>query len=154
MEHGLGRHAAAVEAGAAHLVLFDDRDLRAELGRADGRDIAAGAAADDQNGTGLGLLLRRGSGSRDSGRDRSTARARRHSFARGAKPADRRLARDGLARRDQDLQQDAVRLGFDVVGELVGGDRIDDLALLDGVSLFLLPLVDGTLGHGQAELRH
>ena len=49
VEHGLCRHAAAVEAGAAYLVLLNERHLRAELGCADCRNIAAGASADHQN---------------------------------------------------------------------------------------------------------
>ena len=48
LEQRLRRNAADVEAGAAmRLALFDDRDLQAELRRADGADIAAGAGADD-----------------------------------------------------------------------------------------------------------
>ena len=48
MQQGLRRNAADIEAGAAMGgALFDDRDFEAELGRADGADIAAGAGADD-----------------------------------------------------------------------------------------------------------
>ena len=49
VEHGLGRHAAAVEAGAADLVLFDQGHLGAQLRGPDRRDIAAGAAAHHQD---------------------------------------------------------------------------------------------------------
>ena len=53
VEEGLGGDAADVEAGAAEAdligfgSLLDDRDLFAELGRADRADVAAGAGADD-----------------------------------------------------------------------------------------------------------
>ena len=48
VEQRLRRDAADIEAGAAEgRVLLDDGDLEAELGGADGADIAAGAAADD-----------------------------------------------------------------------------------------------------------
>ena len=48
VQQRLGRDAADVEAGAAMgLALFDDGGLQAELGGADGADIAAGAGADD-----------------------------------------------------------------------------------------------------------
>ena len=42
----LGRDAAPVQADAAQMLALDQRRLHAELGRADRRDIAAGAAAD------------------------------------------------------------------------------------------------------------
>jgi hypothetical protein len=42
----LGRDAAPVEADAAQMLALDQRRLHAELRRADGRDIAAGTAAD------------------------------------------------------------------------------------------------------------
>jgi hypothetical protein len=47
MEKGLRRNAAAVEAGAAHLLLLDDCDLESQLGSTDGADISGGAAPDD-----------------------------------------------------------------------------------------------------------
>ena len=48
MQQRLGRNAADIEAGAAEgRALLDHGDLQAELRRADGADIAAGAAADD-----------------------------------------------------------------------------------------------------------
>src|SRR5438874_12954944 len=45
----LGRNAAPVEADAAEIGFFHDRGLEAELGGADGGDIAAGAGADDDD---------------------------------------------------------------------------------------------------------
>src|SRR5205823_1828233 len=45
----LGRDAAAVEAGAAHLVLLDDGDAQAGAGAVERGGIAAGAAADDDD---------------------------------------------------------------------------------------------------------
>ena len=48
VQQRLRRNAADVEAGAAvGRALLDHRDLQAELRRADGADIAAGAGADD-----------------------------------------------------------------------------------------------------------
>ena len=48
VEERLGRNAADVEAGSAErLHLLDHGDLHAELGRANGADVAAGAGADD-----------------------------------------------------------------------------------------------------------
>jgi hypothetical protein len=47
LEEGLGGDAATVETGAAELELLDDGDLETELGGADGGDVAAGAAAED-----------------------------------------------------------------------------------------------------------
>ena len=43
----LGRDAAPVEADAAQILALDDRGLQAELRRADGSDIAAGAGTED-----------------------------------------------------------------------------------------------------------
>jgi hypothetical protein len=45
----LGRNAAPVETDAAQVVALDDRRLEAELGGADGGDVAAGAGADDDH---------------------------------------------------------------------------------------------------------
>ena len=45
----LGRDAAPVETNAAEIIALDDGRLEAELRRADGGDIAAGAGADDEN---------------------------------------------------------------------------------------------------------
>ena len=45
----LGRDAAPVEADAAQPVALDDRGLQAQLRRADGADIAARPAADDDD---------------------------------------------------------------------------------------------------------
>ncbi len=45
----LGRDAAPVEADAAQMLALDDGRLEAELRRADGCDVAAGSAADDQD---------------------------------------------------------------------------------------------------------
>src|SRR5262249_3238269 len=47
LEESLGRDAASVEAGAAEFDLFDDGDVETELLGADGGDVAAGAAAED-----------------------------------------------------------------------------------------------------------
>ena len=47
-EQGLGRDASPVEAHATGPVLLDDRHPQAELGGADGRDVAAGAGAHDR----------------------------------------------------------------------------------------------------------
>jgi hypothetical protein len=47
LEERLGRNAADQQAGAAErLLLLDDGDAEAELGGADGRDVAAGSGAD------------------------------------------------------------------------------------------------------------
>jgi hypothetical protein len=46
-QQGLGRDAAPIEADAAEMLALHHGRLQAELGGADGRDIAAGAAADD-----------------------------------------------------------------------------------------------------------
>src|SRR5262249_50315465 len=47
LEVGLSWNAARVEAGAAGLYFLDDGDLETELLGADGGDVAAGAAAED-----------------------------------------------------------------------------------------------------------
>ena len=55
LEQGLGRDAADVEAGAAEgAALLDQRDPEAELGRADGAHVAAGAGTDDHEVVGRG----------------------------------------------------------------------------------------------------
>jgi hypothetical protein len=46
-EQRLGRDAPPIEADAAELLALDDRDVQAELRRANGSDIAAGAGAED-----------------------------------------------------------------------------------------------------------
>ena len=78
-EQRLGRDAAAVEARAADLVLVDEGDLQAELGRAEGGGVAAGSGAEhdeievvggaDGHGSGsLGSLRVAGHGRRPVGR--------------------------------------------------------------------------------------
>ena len=58
VQQRLRRDAADVEAGAAEgRVLLDHGDLHAELRRADGADIAAGAGADDDEVVGHGSLF-------------------------------------------------------------------------------------------------
>jgi len=47
VQEGLRRDAAAVQAGAAQLLLLDDRNPEAKLGSSDGADIPGGAATDD-----------------------------------------------------------------------------------------------------------
>jgi hypothetical protein len=47
LEHGLGRYAAAVEAGAAQAVALDQEGASAELGGAERGHVAAGTATDD-----------------------------------------------------------------------------------------------------------
>ena len=84
----------------------------------------------------------------------SRAGSVRDSLSRRAEPADQGLAGHRLSRRNQDLQQNAVLLGFDVVGQLIRLDREKDLALLYRVADVLLPLVYRALGHGKAKLRH
>ncbi len=49
MDQRFRRNAADVEAGSAEPVGFDENRVEAELASADRRDIAAGAAADDEN---------------------------------------------------------------------------------------------------------
>ena len=52
------------------------------------------------------------------------------------------------------LQQNAVCLCFDVIGQLIRLHREEDLALLNGVADVFLPRVYRALGHGKAKLRH
>ena len=47
VEQGFGRDAADVEARPAEVFPFDASDAKAELRRADGGDVSAGAGADD-----------------------------------------------------------------------------------------------------------
>ena len=53
----LGRDAAPVEADAAEILALDDRGLEPELRRADRRDIAAGARAENDEVVGVQPLL-------------------------------------------------------------------------------------------------
>ena len=53
-----------------------------------------------------------------------------------------------------DLQQDAVLLAGDLIGELISGDLHHHVPGLYSVSLVLDPLGDGSLLHGQAQLGH
>ena len=64
-----------------------------------------------------------------------------------------RLADRDLARLDGDLQQDAARLGFDLLRRLVGVDLEQRLALLDAVALRLQPLDDRARLHPLPEAR-
>src|SRR4029077_15601328 len=52
-KQGLGGNAAPVEADAAQVLALDHDRLHAELGRPDGRDVAARATADDRQNEGL-----------------------------------------------------------------------------------------------------
>ena len=47
MDHGLGRDATTIEAGAAHFAFFDDGDRKPELRRLDRCNIPAGTRPDD-----------------------------------------------------------------------------------------------------------
>src|SRR5690606_31140541 len=47
LQQGLGGDAAPVQADAAQVLALDDSDLLAQLAGADGRDVTAGARADD-----------------------------------------------------------------------------------------------------------
>ena len=153
VEHGLGGHAAPIEAGAAHLILLDQRDLGAQLRGADGGHIAAGAAADHQDAAALGRSCRLGSLRRRSSGS-SGGGGVGDALPRRADPAHQGLAGHGFAFLDQDFQQDAVAFALHIVGQLVSGHGVEDLALLHRVALFLFPLVDGALCHGQAQLGH
>src|SRR5262245_30372505 len=53
-DHGLRGDAADVEARAAEEILVDDGHLLAELGEADGADVAGGTGAEDDDVTGCG----------------------------------------------------------------------------------------------------
>ena len=56
LEQRLGRDAADIQAGAAQgLPLLRHRDAHAELGAADGADIAAGTGADDDHVVAVGF---------------------------------------------------------------------------------------------------
>src|SRR4029077_9340103 len=66
----------------------------------------------------------------------------------GDRPAD-----GYLPRRDGDLQEDAARLGLDLLRRLVGVDREERLALLDAVTLRLQPLDDRARLHPLPEAR-
>ena len=156
MQHGFGRHTAAVEAGAADLVLFDQGHLGAQLRGPDRRDITAGAAAHHQDaarvtGRGSRRGRRRSCGRRGRSRRGTTVR---DSLSGRAEPADQGLAGHRLSGRNQDLQQNAVRFRLHVVCQFVGFHREENLALLHRVADVFLPLVDRALGHRQAELRH
>ena len=50
--------------------------------------------------------------------------------------------------------QVARRIGLDVRRDLVGLDRIQELALLDPVAVLLRPFDQRAVGHGEAELRY
>ena len=61
---------------------------------------------------------------------------------------------DILALLRHDLQQHAVMLTGDLIGQLIGGDLHDHIAGLYLVALVLDPLGDCAFLHGQAQLRH
>src|SRR5690606_31023861 len=48
-QQGLGRDAAPVQTDTPHVLALDDGDLEAELGSADGRHVAAGAGANNDD---------------------------------------------------------------------------------------------------------
>jgi hypothetical protein len=90
VEQGLGRDAPDVQAGAAEaLILLDAGDPHAELGRADGGDVPAGAGADDDQVVGRGgggvAHVRRGIIGR--GREGAKGDARAAFAARGLRTA-------------------------------------------------------------------
>ena len=58
-----------------------------------------------------------------------------------------------LAGGDDDLQQHAVGLGLDLLGDLVGIELVERLALLDRLTLALQPLDDRAGLHPLAEPR-
>ena len=75
-------------------------------------------------------------------------------FAGLADVGQQSLHRHILALLGHDLQQDAVLLAGDLIGELISGDLHDHVPGLYSVSLVLDPLGDGALLHGQAQLGH
>ncbi|CAN4049533.1 3'-phosphoadenosine 5'-phosphosulfate sulfotransferase (PAPS reductase)/FAD synthetase or related enzyme, partial [Dysosmobacter welbionis] len=158
VQQALGGDAADVQAGAADVLALHQGHLGAQLGRPDGSHIAAGAAAHDDNGllASCGGGCSRGRCSRSGGNGCGCGGSRGagsigNRLSGGADPGDHALAGGGLALRQQDLQQGAVLLGLHVVGQLIGRHGEQDVPLLDGVSLFELPLFNGALGHRQTQ---
>jgi hypothetical protein len=47
MQEGLGGYAPAMQAGAAHFLLFNDGDPQTQLSASDRSDVAGGSPADD-----------------------------------------------------------------------------------------------------------
>ena len=95
-------------------------------------------------------LRRRGSRSRGYSGGSSLP----HLFAGLADVGQQSLHRYILALLGHDLQQDAVLLAGDLIGELISGDLHHHVPGLYSVSLVLDPLGDGSLLHGQAQLGH
>ena len=155
VQQALGGDAAHVQAGAAQILLFDNGHVSAQLCGADGGHITAGAAADDDDG-----LLAACGGSSGSGR--SLRHSRRHSgghrtgdsLAGLSDPRQRALHGYVVALLCHDLQQNAVLLAGQLVGQLVRGDLRHHVAGLYGIALVLDPLGEGALLHGQTQLGH
>ena len=109
-EEGLGGDAASMEAGPADLVLVHERDLEAELGGPEGRRVAAGPRAEDDEIEIVGRADGHGQAVSETVRDRSApaafgrARAaRRGGWVIGADgtrgvPRRRNRARPGVTR--------------------------------------------------------
>jgi hypothetical protein len=77
---------------------------------------------------------------------------RRHVLVLGADDPDGRADVD-LAVGDDDLQEDAVGLGLDLLRHLVGVELVERLALRDGVTLGLQPAHDRPGLHALAQPR-
>ena len=149
--------AAHIQAGAAQILLFDNGHVCAQLGCPDGRHIAAGAAADHDDGflpARCGSCGGRGGRSlRHSRRDGGGYRTG-HRLAGLPDPRQRALYRYIVTLLCHDLQQHAVLLAGQLIGQLVGGDLRHHIAGLYSIALVLDPSGEGALLHGQTQLGH
>ena len=144
VQQGLGRNAADVEADAAERrVAFDDDRLHAEVGRAEGRRVAAGAGAEDEHlafHVGTAAVAGRGRGNHLGHRRRGFRfcrifRVDRGSSARFDLDQQRTLADLGTELHQHFPDHAGDRAGH-VHRRLVGFQRGDRVVDLDAVADF------------------
>ena len=137
VQQRLGRDAADVQADAAEaLVALDEHGLQAEVGRAEGGRVAAGAGADHDDvgaiaaAVALGRLLRLGGLGRLCGLLLRLGRR----LPVGLQREDRRALGDLVADLDEQLPDRAGLRGRDVHARLVGLEHDQRILGRDGVA--------------------
>ena len=153
VKQALGGDAADVQAGTAKVLTLNDGHLCAELSKPDRRNIAAGAAADN-NDLFLADRLDRCGRSRGRKGDRGCRGSAADLFTRLTDITEQALDRNILALLSDDLEKYTVVFTSDLVGELICGDLQDRLAGFDRVTLVLEPTGYCAFFHRQSQLGH
>ena len=146
LHHDTAGGASTCDAGIVNAHL--GRSLAGQRRNADALAVGShGSGCCGRSGSSCGCSL---SGRSGSGCSRGVA----HSLAGLADVSQQALNGDVLPFLRHDLQQHAVVLAGDLVGQFIGGDLHDHITSLYLIALVLDPLGNCAFLHGQAQLRH